>query len=184
MFLPKPRTFALAAAVATATFGALGCSNAEEHAQIDATMNTDGYALFAVENQRQQRNDVTLTVKNPDPNSTYVLIYASDAPKSSGWFKLDTNRVERCGGDLGPHCDIGDGFGYLVDVHTVKEGETSFALRDDRCGCDSKNAAHNWTGYWAVMRVERTGKTNPVTVDVWAKQIRDYAHEPDIKQLQ
>lgn len=160
-----------------------GCADKEEHAQLDATMKEDGYALFAVDNGRQQRNDVTVRIKDAEPGSTYVLIYSPDPPTSAGWFAFDPTTRSRCGGDLGPHCEITGGFGYLVDVLTVREGESEVILRDDRCGCDAEHDTRSWTGHWAVMRVERTSRPNQMTVDVWAKALESFSSKPDITQL-
>lgn len=168
---------------ALAASSLVGCADKEEHAQLDATMTSDGYALFAVDNDRQQRNDVTFRVKDAEPGATYALLYSPDAPTSAGWFQLDVSSRSRCGGDLGPHCEIQGGFGYLVDFVKVPEGATEIVLRDDRCGCDAKNDSKSWTGHWAVMRIERTNKPNQMTVDVWAKTLQSIATEPDITQL-
>ena len=177
-----PRLY-LASVVALLAATALGCEREEEHAQLDATMKTDGYALFSVDNNRQQRNDVTIKIKDAEPNATYALLYSDDAPTSAGWFALDVNAKQRCGGDLGPHCDIGSGHGYLVDVVKVPAGATEITLRDDRCGCDARHETKSWTGHWAVMRVERTNTEDQLQVDVWTKPLDTIATEPEISQL-
>lgn len=182
MFVTLTR-LALASFVAVLAATAVGCDPDEEHAQLDATMKSDGYALFSVDNSRQQRNDVTIKVKDAEPNATYALIYSDDAPTSSGWFQLDTNAKSRCGGDLGPHCDLGNGQGYLVDLVKVPEGTNEITLRDDRCGCDSRHHSKSWTGHWAVMRVERTNTEDQLQVDVWSKPIESIASKPEISQL-
>ena len=56
-------------------------------------------------------------------------------------------------------------------------------LRDDRCGCNADNDDRDWTGYWAVMRVERPGRENLVRFEVWAKAVKSHADEPTIRQL-
>jgi hypothetical protein len=166
---------------------AAGCTSDQELAQLDGTLDTDGYALFAVDNQRQQRNDVTVRIRNADPGATYVLFYSPRAPRNVGWFQFDPRDKSRCGGDIGAHCEV-DGFGFMVDVQTAPDDGASdraeVTLRDDRCGCDGDHDDDDWTGHWAVMRVERTNRTNPITIDVWAKRIRSYASEPKIMQLQ
>lgn len=173
----------LASIVALLAATAVGCERDEEHAQLDATMKSDGYALFSVDNNRQQRNDVTIKIKDAEPGSTYALLYSPDAPTSAGWFALDVNAKSRCGGDLGPHCDIGRGHGYLVDWIKVAEGTTEITLRDDRCGCDARNDSKSWTGHWAVIRVERTNTEDQLQVDVWTKPLEIIATEPEISQL-
>lgn len=173
----------LAALALAAASTLVGCVDKEEHAQLDATMKSDGYALFAVDNTRQQRNDVSIKVKDAEPGATYALLYSPEPPTSAGWFQLDVTSRSRCGGDLGPHCEIQGGFGYLVDFVKVPEGSSEITLRDARCGCDAKNDSKSWTGHWAVMRIERTNKPNQMTVDVWAKAIKDFSNEPDITQL-
>jgi hypothetical protein len=182
--MPLPSRFfpvlVLAAAAATS---AVGCVNKEELSTLDATIKSDGYALFAVNNEQQQRNDFIVKVKNPDPNSTYVLFYSPDTPGTAGWFLFDPAGRERCGGDLGEHCKVGE-YGYMVDYKKAGEGAQEIILRDDRCGCDANNTSKHWTGHWAVMRVERTNKENQVTVDVWAKAIKDFANDVSIDQLQ
>lgn len=162
---------------------AVGCVNDEEGASVDGTIKSDGYALFSVDNDRQQRNDVTVTVRDADPSATYVLLYSASAPKNVGWFLFDPNTTSRCGGDTGPHCEV-PGFGYMVDTIKVPEGATEVTLRDDRCGCDGDNYRSGWTGHWAVMRIERTNRENGVRFDVQARKVKDYAIEPQIEQLQ
>ena len=166
-----------------AAFTAVGCVNKEELTTGDFTLKSDGYALFAVTNEQQQRNDFIAKVKNPEPGQTYVLFYSPDPPGSAGWFAFDPNSKERCGGDLAEHCKVGD-FGYLVDFKKAPEGAAEVVLRDDRCGCDANNENKRWTGHWAVMRLERTNKELPITVDVWAKAIKDFANDVSIDQLQ
>ncbi|MBX3208785.1 MAG: hypothetical protein KF764_27380 [Labilithrix sp.] len=179
--LPKSLAHALVLTVVAAS--AAGCVNDEESAKADGTMKSDGYALFAVENSRQQRNDVTVTVRDADAGATYVLLYSEGAPRNVGWFLFDPNARSRCGGSTGPHCEVA-GFGYMVDVVKVAEGSTEVVLRDERCGCDADSDEKSWTGHWAVMRVERTDRTNAVTFDVRALKVSGYASEPKIDQLQ
>lgn len=162
---------------------AAGCVDDVEHAKIETTMKSDGYALFAVDNDRQQRNDVSITVRDVDANATYVMIYSNEAPKNVGWFRFDPSTKSRCGGDIGPHCEI-PGYGYLVDVVTVPEGASEITLRDDKCGCDADREESDWTGHWAVMRIERPNRTTAVRLDVWAKSVKNYAVKPDLTQLQ
>lgn len=178
-----PRLLGSALLLTTLSLGAAGCVKDDEHKSIDGTMKSDGYALFAVDNDRQQRNDVTVVVKNVDPGATYVLIYSDKAPKNVGWFQFDPNTKSRCGGDTGPHCEIPD-YGYMVDYVKVPEGATEVQLRDDRCGCDADHHSEGWVGRWAVMRVERTNRENQVTFDVWARKVKDFAQEPNVEQLQ
>src|SRR5690349_13765754 len=112
MTLPRFVTrLAPIAALALVALTVPGCDDDQEHSQLDATMKSDGYALFAVDNNRQQRNDVSIKIKDAEPNATYALIYSPDAPTSSGWFQLDVNSRSRCGGDLGPHCELPSGAG-------------------------------------------------------------------------
>jgi len=164
-------------------FSAAGCTEDIEHVGVDGTMKSDGYALFSVENGRQQRNDITMTLRDVEPKSTYVLIYSVDPPTNTGWFRFDPNSVQRCGGDIGTHCIV-PGYGYLVDVVTVPEGQTEVTLRDDRCGCDADRYERDWLGHWAVMRIERPNKTNPIRFDVWAKAVKSHAEKPELLQLQ
>jgi len=164
---------------------AAGCKEQDEHAQLDATMKSDGYALFAVDNNRQQSNDVSVKIKDAEPGQTYVLIYSNDPPESSGWFQFDVDSRSRCGGDVGPHCEIPGGFGYMVDYIKVPAGDapTEIQLRDERCGCDETHDSKSWTGHWAVMRVNRTNKEDQLTVDVWAKTVKTINTKPEISQL-
>jgi hypothetical protein len=162
---------------------AVGCVEDEESAKVAGTIKSDGYALFVVDNDRQQRNDVTVTVREADPGTTYVLLYSESAPKDVGWFLFDPTTKSRCGGDTGPHCEV-PSFGFMVDVAKVPEGATEVTLRDERCGCDADSSGSSWTGHWAVMRIERTSRTNQVTFDVKALKVKDFAVEPEIRQLQ
>lgn len=179
----KVRSFALSLLVATSAWTATGCTVSEEYTQLHGTIGVDGYALFAVENDRQQRNLVTVTVSNADPEATYVLFYSPVAPRNVGWFLFDPSSVSRCGGTLGSHCNV-DGFGYMVDVVDVPNGATEVTLRDDQCGCDGNRPDRDWTGHWAVMRVGRTHRTNAVTIEVVSHKVKDFASEPKIRQLQ
>lgn len=184
----RSRVFTLCLSLAAATFAA-GCLDEEEHASKDGSLNADGYALFEVENDRQQRNDVTVRIKQPDPDATYVLFYSPDPPKNVGWFQFDPSTRSRCGGDVGPHCQVGD-YGYMVDVvkagpnDPAKGSPAEVVLRDDRCGCDGDEDWREWKGYWAVLRVERLNHANAVAIEVTARAIEDYAEEPEIEQLE
>lgn len=182
------RPVTLASRLAALAFAALpvtvaGCAEREEHTGLDATMKADGYALFEVENERQQRNDVSVSVTDDEVGATYVLIYSYEPPTNVGWFQLDPSSTERCGGDIGSHCVI-HGYGWLVDVAVVQPGSSGVTLRDGRCGCDADNQDRDWTGYWAVMRIERPGRENPIRFDVWAKAVKSHADEPKVRQLQ
>ena len=150
---------------------------------LDGTMKTDGYALFSVDNARQQRDNVTVTVRNADPNATYVLFYSDVAPKNAGWFQFDPSTKERCGGEVGDHCKV-DGYGWMVDYGKVAAGTSELTLRDERCGCDSYRDYDDWTGHWAVMRVERTNTENTIHFVVDPVRVKDFTDEPDISQLQ
>lgn len=161
--------------------GAAGCDDTSTK-KVDVTMKADGYALFAVDNDRQQRDDVTVTVREADPGATYVLLYSPEAPTEVGWFQFDPSSKSRCGGDTGPHCEATKS-AYMVDFIKVPEGATEVTLRDERCGCDA-NKSDGWIGHWAVMRIERTTRTNKITFDVKAIKVKDFASEPEIKQLQ
>jgi hypothetical protein len=184
-FLSRTSRFAPLPSILLVMLGltAVGCVEDEENAKVDGTIKADGYALFAVDNDRQQRNDVTVTVRDADPGSTYVLLYSEGAPKSVGWFLFDPTTRSRCGGETGPHCEVPE-FGHMVDFVTVPEGETEVTLRDERCGCDADSSAESWTGHWAVMRVERTNRTNQFSFDVKALKVKDFVAVPEIKQLQ
>ena len=153
---------------------------------IDGSLRTDGYALFSVDNSRQQRDDVVITVGNVTPGQTYVLLYSQDAPKDAGWFQFDPTTKERCGGDVGDHCKV-DGYGWMVDTITVPEGAPNIVLRDERCGCNADRKDDDWTGHWAVMRVERqtpTTTASPIHFEVQPHKIESFTVEPDITQLQ
>ncbi|MBX3215581.1 MAG: hypothetical protein KF850_26315 [Labilithrix sp.] len=172
-----------ALAVGIVALAGAGCDADEESVTTEGTMRSDGYALFAVDNKRQQRNDVTVTVGDADPGATYVLLYSERAPRNVGWFRFDPGSRSRCGGSTGPHCEV-PAFGHMVDVVTVPEGASEVVLRDERCGCDADNDDASWTGHWAVMRIERTDRTNTLRFDVRALKVRGYASEPKVDQLQ
>jgi hypothetical protein len=178
----KPRSAALALLLSVSSLAVVGCEN-EESVTVDGILSADGYALFAVDNDRQQRNDVSVTIREADPGATYVLLYSAGAPKNSGWFQFDPSTKTRCGGDTGPHCET-PGFGYMVDVVTVPEGATEITLRDDRCGCNGDSPSESWTGHWAVMRIEHTNRTNKVAFDVHVVKVKDFTTEPQVQQLQ
>lgn len=162
----------------------VACDEEKDEKSRDGTMKSDGYALFSVDNPRQQRDDVTVIVSDVDPGATYVLIYSAGAPKNTGWFLFDPDSRDRCGGDTGPHCEIPDSYGHMVDKVTVPAGATSITLRDQRCGCDANRSNDDWTGHWAVMRVERTNRENKINFFVRAGKIDLFTDTPEISQLQ
>lgn len=168
--------------VISAGLAVTGCDDTTTK-NVDGVIDADGYALFAVDNDRQQRDDVTVTVREADPGATYVLLYSPTAPRDVGWFQFDPSTKSRCGGDTGPHCEV-PSFGYMVDFAKVPEGAAEITLRDERCGCDADNKGSSWTGHWAVMRVERTQRTNKITFDVKTVKVSSFATEPNVKQLQ
>lgn len=160
---------------------AVACDEADNIGSLDGTLHSDGYALFSVDNTRQQRNDVVVTVRGVTPGQSYVLLYSPDAPRNAGWFLFDPSTRSRCGGEIGAHCKV-DGYGYMVD--TIKATSTEIVLRDERCGCDADNDDHDWTGHWAVMRVERTTAESPIHFEVAPHKVKSFTVEPDISQLQ
>ncbi|MBX3192099.1 MAG: hypothetical protein KF819_34230 [Labilithrix sp.] len=164
----------------------VGCQPDTEHASMEATMRADGYALFRVGNDRQQRNEIEIRLREVEPGTTFVLLYsgAPGGPRSSGWFLFDPKSVERCGGSIGAHCEVPDGFGHMVDVVTVPENASEIVLRTGLCGCDADRASKDWSAYLAVMRVERTGRTVPLSISVTANKIETRADEPEISQIQ
>jgi hypothetical protein len=164
-----------------------GCMHETEFTHFDGEIRQDGYALFEIKNDRAQHDDVVVHVGGVDPGTRYVLLYSDRAPASSGWFQLDPSTRSRCGGSPGPHCDVGDGFGFMVDVVTVPEGKSDVVLRHGVCSCDGdpdERRNREWSAYYAVMRVERTGKTQFVKVEVTAREVDGYAETPTIHQLQ
>ncbi|MBX3231496.1 MAG: hypothetical protein KIT84_24295 [Labilithrix sp.] len=173
------------AALATVSLAALSvaCDDEDNRVSVDGTLKADGYALFAVDNDRQQRADVVVTVREADPDATYVLLYSASAPRNVGWFLFDPSTKSRCGGDVGSHCEV-DGYGYMVDYVKVPAGATDITLRDQRCGCDGNDKHREWTGHWAVMRIERTERENKVSFEVTPKKIDTFTDEPTISQLQ
>ena len=172
--------------VAILAISASACDGDDNIGSIDGTLHSDGYALFSVDNDRQQRNDVVVTVRNVRPGENYVLLYSRDAPKAVGWFQFDPGSVSRCGGDVGDHCKVGD-YGWMVDSVRVPDNATEFVFRDERCGCDGDHDSEDWTGHWAIMRIEPatvTSPESPIHFEVNARKIQSFTVEPDITQLQ
>jgi hypothetical protein len=159
------------------------CDEEDDATTYGATMHTDGYALFSVDNNRQQRDQITATITSADPGATYILLYSEDQPKDTGWFQFDPSTKQRCGGEVGDHCLI-DGYGYMVDEMKVPDGQTSVTLRDERCGCDANNEDKDWSGHWAVMRIERTNTENKISFEVAPHKLTTFTTEPDVHQLQ
>lgn len=186
-------TFRFAALLALTALAA-GCSQTSDRT-INTTIHSD-YALFQVENDQAQRNDVAVTLNDVEPGSQYVLFFAPDAPHDTGWFQFDPSQLQTCGSMIGPHCEA-PGYGYMVDVLTAQPGQTSLTLRDERSshdiydddpswdawGGDPNDDA--WTGRWAVMRIVRTDADAPVTFHVQAiAHDDDLVDPPTAKQLQ
>jgi hypothetical protein len=164
----------------------LGCHTDDDVGSIDGALHADGYALFSVDNDRQQRNDVVITVRNVRPGETYVLLYSKAAPKAVGWFAFDPATTSRCGGDEGDHCRVGD-YGWLIDTVRVPAGANDITFRDQRCGCNADRESEDWTGHWAVMRIERgtlTTPESPIHFEASARKVEGFTVEPDITQLQ
>lgn len=161
-----------------------GCTSDVESARFDGSLREDGYALFKIDSERQQQTDLVVRITNAEPGARYVLMYSGAAPRSTGWFAIDLDRVSRCGGSTGPHCEVPDGFGYLVDAATAGDDAGAIELRHDVCACDGDDENESWSAWYAVMRVERTGQTSPVHVEVVATKVRGWADEPEIRQLQ
>lgn len=183
MFL---RRFLGIAAIACVSALAVACDDDDNIEAIDGTLRADGYALFSVDNSRQQRNSVTATVGNVTPGQTYVLLYSREAPKNVGWFLFDPSTRSRCGGSVGDHCKV-NGYGWMVDTVTVPDAATEIVLRDEQCGCDADRDDDDWTGHWAVMRIERGDSTtpeSPIHFEVRPRKVEAFTVEPDITQLQ
>jgi hypothetical protein len=180
------RRFSSVLAVVSVSALAVACDDKDNIGSVDGTLHTAGYALFSVDNSRQQRDDAVVTVRNVTPGQTYVLFYSGAAPKNAGWFLFDPKTKERCGGDVGDHCKV-DGYGWMVDQVTVPDNATEVVLRDERCGCNGDREYDDWTGHWAVMRIERATSTtpeSPIHFEVQPHKISSFTAEPDISQLQ
>lgn len=150
---------------------AVGCSKTDS-TSFDTTLGTESYALLRIDNDSGQRDDITVTVSDAKPGSEYVLIYSSDQPQNAGWFQLPSST---------------DGYGVIVDRGTVPYGTTTLTLSDahaDSGYVDSVGRDRDkWSGFWAVMRVERGGESH-VHVDVEATASDgDFATEPDVTRL-
>ena len=174
------------AAIVLVSALALACDDKDNIGSIDGSLKADGYALFAVDNTRQQRDNVVVTVRNVTPGNSYVLFYSKEAPKNAGWFLFDPSTRSRCGGSVGDHCKV-DGYGWMVDTVKVPEGATEIVLRDEQCGCDADRDDDDWTGHWAVMRIERgttTTPESPIHFEVQPHKVEAFTVEPDITQLQ
>lgn len=148
-------------------------------------MNADGYSLFEVQNDNQQRNAVTVTLENLTPNTSYVLLYTQNQPDNAGWFAIDPDTLKACS-TSNVQCSI-PGYGDLVDVATVAPNTNTLTLHDDRCGCggDDDDSEDDWTGHWAVMRVEQAPSPATIRFHVEAVSVHDnWTTTPDITQLQ
>ena len=63
--------------------------------------------------------------------------------------------------------------------------DVTAVLRDERCGCGDDND-RDWTGHWAVMRIDRTPEhADTISFHVDAlKNDGDWTSTPDISRLQ
>jgi hypothetical protein len=154
--------------------------------RVDATMGSDGYALFEVSNRDPQGTEMIVHVRDAEPNATYALVFAADAPASAGWFELDLVGPRAplpCAGDvLAPACRLPRGFGWLVDVARAPAAGGTVVLHSERREDETEH--DGMKGHWAVLRVERTGKQGCLSLEVWGKEGRTgRANEPAVRQL-
>ena len=167
---------------------AVGCAD-PDFVRVDATMKSDGYALFSVDSDRE-RHDVAVTIRDPDPNATYVLIHSEREPTNVGWFRLEAPVSPwACRTVLGPDRCIDDigavpgreliGYGVVIESVKVPAKGASVTLRGQSTHC---TAECNGKSYWAVMRVERTDRSTPIQLDVTLESPRGLTL--DVVQLQ
>lgn len=158
-----------------------GCSRTDTEG-FDTTLGDESYALIKVDNESGQRNDITVNVTDAAPGTSYALLFTPDEPANAGWFELPSDYDASC-----TQIDCPTDEGSVVDFGTVAPGQTTLALSGSESDSGSGDSVHHdhdrWSGYWAVMRVDRGG-TSHVHVQVEATApAGDYATAPDITRL-
>jgi hypothetical protein len=78
------------------TLGGIACAPPEdERDRITATLDGDGYALFALDPRGADRAAVVVEMRDA-PAGTCVLLHSQRPPAASGWFSLDVDAYSPC----------------------------------------------------------------------------------------
>lgn len=155
-----------------------GCAPDDERSRVVTELARDGYALFSVEPGGAKRVAFVVELRDVEEGS-FVLLYTPKQPVSSGWFELDASAYYPCRhygpdstDDVELGCVVPNGHGAIVDAVVAQPGSSQLVLRhqlgdgveDRACGC-TKSAPSGW---YAVMRVAKTGPAIPMAVEAIA----------------
>lgn len=155
-----------------------GCAAADDASRIETDLPEDGYALFQVKPGGAKRVAFVVEMRDVE-EGRFVLLYTPKEPASSGWFELDADSYFPCR-HYGPNstddvelgCIVPDGHGAIVDAVVAEPGASEVILRhqlgdgveDAACNC-TKSAPAGW---YAVMRIAKTGPAIPMAVEAIA----------------
>jgi hypothetical protein len=142
----------------------LAACGPDHRQQLHTDLPSEGYALFRVEAGGAKRIAVVFELRDV-PEGELVLLYSPSEPQSSGWFAIDPAQYAPCRqygadaavDDIELGCVVPGGRGALVDVQAASPGSEQLLLRHQLLAKG---------GYYAVMRVEKTGPTLPINVEV------------------
>lgn len=156
------------------------CAPHDERSRIHAELPADGYALFRVQPGGAKRVAVLVEARGVTEGD-FVLLYTPAAPQSTGWFAIDPEQFVPCrhfGAEATDEVELGcvvpGGRGALVDAAVASPSTEQLLLR------------HQVTtkgGYYAVMRVEKTGASIPIAVEVSSMDETDPFEPPTVEQI-
>jgi hypothetical protein len=170
-----------------------GCAPDDERSRITTQLPPEGYALFRVSPGNAKRVAILVEMRDVK-DASFVLLYTPKEPKSSGWFELDATDYTPCRhygaesiDDVELGCVLPNGHGALVDVVDAKPWPSTVLLRhqlgdgleDLSCKC-TKPAPGGW---YAVMRIAKTGPAIPIAVEVVSMDETDGYEEPSVEHI-
>ena len=170
-----------------------GCAPEDKRSRITTHLPPQGYALFQVSPGGAKRLAIVVEARDVK-DASFVLLYTPKEPKSSGWFELDPNDYFPCRhygtesvDDVELGCVVPNGHGALVDVVDAKPWPSTVLLRhqlgdgleDASCKC-TKAAPGGW---YAVMRIAKTGPAIPIAFEVISMDETDSYEEPQVEHI-
>lgn len=159
----------------------LAACGPDHRQQLRADLPPEGYALFRVEPGGAKRIAVVFELRDV-PEGELVLLYSRSEPQSSGWFSIDPAQYAPCrqygadaaADDIELGCVVPGGRGALVDVQASSRGSEQLLLRHQLLARG---------GYYAVMRVEKTGPALPINVEVSSMDEAEPMDPPTVEQV-
>lgn len=193
MLHPRPLHWLASSAFALCVSG---CAPDDERSRIATELPGEGYALFKVSPGGAKRVAFVVEMRDVEEGN-FVLLYTPMEPKSSGWFDLDASAYLPCRhygpdstGDVELGCIVPNGHGALVDAVVASPSTKQLLLRhqlgDEETTEETtkqKTTPKTPGGYYAVMRIAKTGSSIPIAVEAISMDETEPFDSPVVKRI-